>query len=493
MIRNERQFRTSSRRRAALVDALDDLVQERQAAAADPSGAPSDSGQLQLRFELAEASLIGQINDVDAELREYEALRAGEVRVLAVASLADLPDALVRARIASGLTQRDLASRLDLKEQQIQRYEAEGYANASLTRLQAVMEALDVTLDAGLELPSKETPLSRLRTRLLSFGLDRRVVDRRLLRDAPENPAPAKVLELAERAARLLGTSVRQLLEGNEPLPALATTARFKAARSAAQQPLDAYTRYAESVADIVLRATAGMGPSHPPGSDTEVRAAIEQRAQLVAPGAPDPLLRSDVLFTAALQYLYELRIPVVPLRDAGAFHGACFSRDGRSVVVLKQTTDSAARWLFDLLHELHHTADPDRDGLRSWVELGAIGEWSQAPDEQYANDFAADVLFSGRAAPVLEQCLQMAEGSVERLRSVVPRVAAQAEVPVDVLATYLAFQLSRRGINWWPTAATLQDRSTPWRQATDLLLRQLDLVTLDAVDRAVLIDVLAG
>jgi transcriptional regulator with XRE-family HTH domain len=89
---------------------------------------------------------------LDAQLRDHEMLRAGQVAVVRVGSLAELPDALVRARIGGRLTQRELAERLGLKEQQVQRYEAEGYASASLSRLQEVMRALGVELQAGLEL-----------------------------------------------------------------------------------------------------------------------------------------------------------------------------------------------------------------------------------------------------------------------------------------------------------------------------------------------------
>lgn len=492
MIRNERQYRITSRQRQVLADALDELIRSQPNAVLERDDHATDE-HAQRWFELERASLAGQIADLDSELQDYEALRAGEIETVRVASLAELPDALVRARIAAGITQRELAQRLGLKEQQIQRYEAEGYASASLSRLQDVISALGVEIQADLDISVNETTIAKLRRRLNQLGLDRRVVERRLLRDTPDNPSPVKVLELAERAARLLSLPIQHLVSEDVPLPTLATTARFKAASNAAQIPLDVYTRYAESIADIVLRATRHLDVPTLPGSDRDVRAAIEQRAQLVVPVPHDPLGNSNSLFAATLQYLYDLRIPVVPLRDPGAFHGACFTRDGRSVIVLKQMTDSPARWLNDLLHEMDHIRDPSRGELRSWIELGDISEWSNAPEERHANDFAADVLFSGRAASVLTQCLRVAQGSVQRLKAVVPRVAEQAEVPVDVLANHLAFRLSAQGINWWPTAATFQERTTPWREAADLLLRQLDLTALDAIDRAALIDVLAA
>lgn len=490
MIRNEFQYRITLRQRQALADALDSLLGERAGTVSGERGPFGD--QAQLRLELERASLDGQIATLDVQLRDYEALRAGQVAVVRVNSLAELPDALVRARIGSGLTQRQLAERLGLKEQQVQRYEAESYAGASLSRLQEVMRALGIELRAGLELPAHEMPLTRLRQRLTSFGLNRHFIDQRLLRDAPENPSFAKIMELAERAARLFDLPVHKILSGETQLGDLATSARFKTAKNAAPTQLDAYTRYAESIADIVLRATQHLPPQAAPGSDREVRAAIEERVPLVAPDVENPLMRSDVLYAATLRYIYDLRIPVIPLHDSGAFHGACFTRDGRSVIVLKQMTDSAARWLNDLLHEVDHLRDPDRGELRNWIELGDISEWSEVPEERHANDFAADVLFSGRAEPVLTRCLEAAQGSVQRLKAVVPQVAGQAEVPVDVLANHLAFRLSARGISWWATAATFQEQTTPWRHAADLLLSSLNLASLDAIDRAVLIDALA-
>lgn len=89
-------------------------------------------------------ALRSQLADLDGELKQYEALRSGKRRVIRTRSLADLPRALIEARVASGLSQRDLAERLGLKEQQIQRYEATDYASASLRRIREVAGALGV-------------------------------------------------------------------------------------------------------------------------------------------------------------------------------------------------------------------------------------------------------------------------------------------------------------------------------------------------------------
>src|SRR5687767_10061698 len=84
---------------------------------------------------LAEAMRQGQrslLAEARAEIAEYEALRDGRLALLRSDTLPDIGPALIRARIAQGLTQQALADRLGLKQQQIQRYEATRYASARL-------------------------------------------------------------------------------------------------------------------------------------------------------------------------------------------------------------------------------------------------------------------------------------------------------------------------------------------------------------------------
>ena len=89
-----------------------------------------------------EDALQSQLADLKEQLQEYEALRAGHFDLDTLNVVAELPTVLIKARIAQGLRQKDLAERLGLKEQQIQRYEATDYATASLTRIKEVANVL---------------------------------------------------------------------------------------------------------------------------------------------------------------------------------------------------------------------------------------------------------------------------------------------------------------------------------------------------------------
>lgn len=109
--------------------------------------APLDNEHPKLRKAKLDA-LESQAEDLRDQMREYEALRNKEIPSAEVSSLEELPDALIQARIAAGLTQEQLAERLDLKKQQIQRYEATRYASASLERLIQIAKALEVQIRA---------------------------------------------------------------------------------------------------------------------------------------------------------------------------------------------------------------------------------------------------------------------------------------------------------------------------------------------------------
>ncbi len=73
-------------------------------------------------------------------------LRSGGRGTFFLDSFEEFSRTLIQARIASGLSQKDLAERLGLKEQQIQRYEATEYASASVERVGAVIRALGLTV-----------------------------------------------------------------------------------------------------------------------------------------------------------------------------------------------------------------------------------------------------------------------------------------------------------------------------------------------------------
>ena len=184
--------------------------------------------------------------------------------------------------------------------------------------------------------------------------------------------------------------------------------------------------------------------------------------------------------------YCWDLGIPVLPLNDPGAFHGACWRVNGRNVIVLKQRTRSLARWLFDLLHELRHAAENSDSPSHTVIEEPEMSDARiNSDEEKEASWFAGEVSLGGNAEILAQLCARRAKNNIRRLKAVLPTVANENGVDVAVLANYMAFRLSLQGENWWGAATNLQPADeAPWAIARDILLQRADISALTGIDR---------
>lgn len=129
MITNERQYQISKAQAAKFRAAID---------APDTNTRTLHSRAQKALREAAQS----QLDDLLAELADYERLRGGQLTSITAESIAELAPALIKARIMRNWTQKELADRLSVAEQQVQRYEATQYSGVSIERLQAVPDAL---------------------------------------------------------------------------------------------------------------------------------------------------------------------------------------------------------------------------------------------------------------------------------------------------------------------------------------------------------------
>ena len=136
MIKNERQYRITRTQAERFARTLDGLRERSE----------GTDGIHPLIAQAQVAAVSGQLADLEAELREYEEIREGEFQMEGLNVVADLPALLIKARIARGLSQRELADRMGLKEQQIQRYEATDYATAKWSRIREVAGVLSMEI-----------------------------------------------------------------------------------------------------------------------------------------------------------------------------------------------------------------------------------------------------------------------------------------------------------------------------------------------------------
>ncbi len=104
--------------------------------------APNAQGLHPKAVKAMRAGLRSQLDDIEGELADYDNLREGQLTFLEADSIVGIGEALIKARIVRNLTQRELAERLALAEQQVQRYEATLYRGVAAERLQQVADAL---------------------------------------------------------------------------------------------------------------------------------------------------------------------------------------------------------------------------------------------------------------------------------------------------------------------------------------------------------------
>ncbi len=126
MIQNELQYRVTKTRLREFQETQNNLEQD---------------GIKGKALEVRRKAVASMIAELSLSLEAFQATKTQGIPSTLL-SLEQIPDDLIKARIAAGLTQASLAKTLHLKPQQIQRYEATKYASASLARVLEVARVL---------------------------------------------------------------------------------------------------------------------------------------------------------------------------------------------------------------------------------------------------------------------------------------------------------------------------------------------------------------
>lgn len=147
MITNERQYRITSAQLEKFRKAIEDFDIK--------AVIKQTKSKVLAKAELD--ALRSEYENLSIQVHEYETLKSGTVEILKASNLEELPSILIRARIAKRFSQRQLADAIGLKEQQIQRYEAEEYASANLPRLAEVAKSLGLNISEVAEFKTTTT------------------------------------------------------------------------------------------------------------------------------------------------------------------------------------------------------------------------------------------------------------------------------------------------------------------------------------------------
>jgi ribosome-binding protein aMBF1 (putative translation factor) len=148
MIRNEAEYQEASKR-------LDEETQrlERHRALLKEAGLNSDEIK----------RVIDALSSFHLQLREqveaYERVKRGEFGELE--NLRGLGHLLITARIAQGLTQRELARRLGMHEAQVSRDERNEYFGITLGRAAKILDVLSVRLRSQVAITLPPSPVAQ--------------------------------------------------------------------------------------------------------------------------------------------------------------------------------------------------------------------------------------------------------------------------------------------------------------------------------------------
>jgi len=145
MIRNDKEYRHSKEKLSELQAELQGLLSFRRSAERDEAASAVID------------ALRMQIEDLEREISEYEDLKEGRLLSFGADDLDSLGELLTKARIARGLTQAELGEILGMTQQQVQRYERDGWQKISLWRLAEAADALGLDLNIRARLPASNS------------------------------------------------------------------------------------------------------------------------------------------------------------------------------------------------------------------------------------------------------------------------------------------------------------------------------------------------
>lgn len=357
MITNEKQYRSA---RAA--------IERFSAEIADLRNAEDGVHPALRRAQIA--GLESQVAELEDEVQEYKHLQSGAVTTFEAEGLADLPDILVRARIARGMSQRDLGTYIGVAEQQIQRYEAERYRSASLERLAEIAAALDITVKESAQL--RTTPP---------------------MEAGPESAWSFPVTEMFKRGyfEDFGGSAAQARKEAAHLIPNFFRHAAYDWTQTALHR------RSVRAPGNVQLAALA----------------AWEARVSILAHRRPPQVaFRKEVISHEWLHYLVTLsarddgpKAAVEHLRDSGValvvepqlpgtlLDGAALqTTSNQFVVAMTLRHDRLDNFWFTLLHEVAHLRLHVGQGLYRAI-FDAVESPGDSPIENEADDFAQEAL----------------------------------------------------------------------------------------------------
>jgi len=365
-----------------------------------------------------------------------------------------------------GISQKHLAELMAMPPAQLAKIER-GTFDLRLSTVNSLLRAMGASLAdiAGRDVPEVST--REVSRRAKASGVPEEVVSRIL--------AAVRRNQVTTAVARAFGWEPSEFLAGSPASPRFEAVVQFKAGdpEAAIGSPLLAM---AYRVSEWITQAANLTGNSRVPTDARELRSATLDGAGYLT-------------LVSLLQWTWAAGIPVVPILGSGAFAAASWNVHQRPVIVLKESRQFVAFWLFDLAHELGHIA------LGHIRERGVVDVASPTPqsssdsEEEEANQFALELLLPGYGE-LLAAIRQDARGDYLRFKFSVQRVAERAGVSEGVLGMVAAYELTEIGDykDRWGSASNLARPEGPGRGIVQQILREhVGMERLPEIEREII------
>ena len=367
MITNDRQYRITKAQVAKFEEAINSFDEF----------ALLEKGIDPVIVQAQRRSLQAQLDELRHDVTSYERLKSGQISRFFTTNVTEIGQRLIDARITQGLTQKQLANRLGLKEQQIQRYEQERYQSANLRRISEIAEALELDLHAFFETRASDS-LAKIAPNLRSLDFDRR----RLPVSEMKKRGWLRRIQLPRETADysddvLAAVYISQVMTSTGLRSFLKQKVRAKGV-------FDEYALIAWK-ARILHKAREAFRKTQVPKVTDNFAWVSELREMTNRNSGPIDVI--EYLKTKGVLVVIEKHLTHTHLDGA-----AMLAESGRPVIGLTIRYDRLDNFWFVLLHELAHVVLHRNQGL----EEGFFDdEEARATDilEQEADDFAQNAL----------------------------------------------------------------------------------------------------
>lgn len=387
IISNDRQAREAE----LAIAELDEALTSEQALKSIVAGLPNEV------IEGVRRSLKTERRERAELLGAYKSARDGDFSLLKSKVGNDPGAFLIAARLIRGLSQKELARKLGLREQAIQRWETERYRSISLANYQKIAQTLGVRWRMDEDSPLAERwGLSYDVTRDDLTKVVRHAREQGWLASderSDENAIPALVRRIGDHVVRY-GT------------PSLLRTGLRKNDRP------DTWSLLAWK-AQVTRRAEAEIAKKSPKYRPIDVSWLID--LVRLSPLVDGPVRARELLSEHGIVLIVEPQVSGMSL------DGASFLVDDVPVIGLTLLRDTLDNFWFTLLHEVAHIVLHYRTGLSAgFFDDFAADEFDEFEDE--ANRFAGNLL-------IPEQAWVRSPARISKSVEPVERFAAQLKI----------------------------------------------------------------